>query len=279
MHMKNVLITGTTSGIGYETAVGLAQQNCHLFLANRSKEKTDVLIAHLKKVAPQSEVRFIPLDLSDLSSVQHAAEEFLSYQVPLDILINNAGILGKKGLTKDGYELAFGTNHLGHFLLTHLLRDVLSATPQSRIINVASNAHRSATFTSWDVLRTKASTFSAFSEYGFSKLANIWHINEIARLPEYQTITSYSLHPGVIKSDLWRHMPQPVGLLTSLPVLKTPKQGAQTTLFCALTNQVFPNGQYFSDSKPASLSSLAQNTSLQKELWDLSMEAISPYLK
>jgi len=276
--MKNVFITGTTSGIGYETAISLAQQNCNLFLANRSEDKTIELIQHLSQVAPQSKVRFIHLELDDLQSVKHAAQEFLSVQEPLDILINNAGILGKKGLTKDGYEIAFGTNHLGHFLLTHLLRPMIASTPNSRIINVASNAHRSANFTNWDAIRTKTSSFSAFSEYGFSKLANIWHIKELVTLPEYQNITAYSLHPGVIKTDIWRHMPQPLNLLTSIPVLKNPKEGAQTTIFCALTNETFPNGQYFSDCKPAQLSSLAQNTQLQKELWDYSMDAIGSYL-
>ncbi len=210
--------------------------------------------------------------------MKHAAQEFLSFQEPLDILINNAGVLGQKGLTKDGYELAFGTNHLGHFLMTHLLQPVLSNTPHSRIINVASNAHRSGNFTSWNALRTKTSSFSAFSEYGFSKLANIWHIKELVTLPEYQNITAYSLHPGVIKTGIWRHMPQPFNLLTSIPVLKNPKEGSQTTLFCALTNEKFPNGQYFSDCKPAALSPLAQNPKLQKELWDYSMKAVSPFL-
>ena len=127
--MKNVFITGTTSGIGYETAINLAQQNCNLFLANRSEDKTKELIQHVSQVAPQSKVRYIHLELDNLQSVKHAAQEFLSFQEPLDILINNAGVLGKKGLTKDGYEIAFGTNHLGHFLLTHLLRPIIVSTP------------------------------------------------------------------------------------------------------------------------------------------------------
>ena len=138
----NVLITGSTSGIGRETAIGLALQNYDLFLANRSKEKTDELIKHLANIAPQCKARFIPLELDSLQSVKEAAQTFINLDEPLNILINNAGVLGKKGLTKDGYELAFGTNHLGHFLLTHLLRPVLSKTPHSKIINVASNAQQ-----------------------------------------------------------------------------------------------------------------------------------------
>ena len=276
----NILITGSSSGIGRETAIGLALASpyCNLFLANRSQEKTHELIKHLANIAPQCKVRFIHLELDSLQSVSHAALEFLQLQEPLDVLINNAGVLGKKGLTKDGYELAFGTNHLGHFLLTHLLQPVLAKTPHSRIINVASNAHWSAKFTSWNQLRTKAKSISAFTEYGFSKLANIWHINEIAQLSQYQSITAYSLHPGVIKTAIWRHIPKPFNLFGSMPMLKSPTEGAKTSLFCATTKKPFVNGQYFSDCKPAEISPLAQDRKLQKELWHYSMEAVQPFL-
>lgn len=274
----NILITGTTSGIGRETAIGLALQNCNLFLANRSKEKTDELIKHLAHIAPQCKARFIPLELDSLQSVKDAAQTFISLHEPLDILINNAGVLGKKGLTKDGYELAFGTNHLGHFLLTHLLQPILHKTPHSRIINVASNAHWSAKFSSWDQVRRKATSIAAFTEYGFSKLANIWHINEIATLSQYQSITAYSLHPGVIKTAIWRHIPKPFNLLGSMPTLMNSTAGAKTSLFCAFTKEPYQNGQYFSDCKPAEISPLAQDRKLQKELWDFSMEAVSTYL-
>lgn len=274
----NIVITGTTSGIGRETAIGLASHNCNLFLANRSKEKTDELIKYLAGIAPQCKVRFIHLELDSLQSVKNAASAFLDLQEPLDVLLNNAGVLGKKGLTKDGYELAFGTNHLGHFLLTHLLQPVLSKTPHSRIINVASNAHWSAKFTNWNQLRNKAKSISAFTEYGFSKLANIWHINEIATLSQYQSVTAYSLHPGVIKTDLWRNIPKPFNLLGFLPILKNSTEGARTSIFCATTKESFLNGQYFSECKPAGISPLAKDRKLQKELWDFSMEAVSPYL-
>lgn len=274
----NVLITGSTSGIGRETAIGLALQNCNLFLANRSKEKTDELIKHLASIAPQCKARFIPLELDSLQSVKEAAQTFISLHEPLDILINNAGILGKQGLTKDGYELAFGTNHLGHFLLTHLLQPILHKTPHSRIINVASNAHRKAQFSSWDQVRHQATSIEAFAEYGFSKLANIWHINEIATLSQYQNITAYSLTPGVVQTAIWRDTPEPSNLLGSMPTFKDSTAGAKTTLFCALTKKPYRNGQYFSDCKPAEISPLAQDRKLQKELWDFSMEAVSPYL-
>ncbi|SNX29183.1 retinol dehydrogenase-13 [Polynucleobacter meluiroseus] len=273
----NVLITGSTSGIGRETAIGLALQNCNLFLANRSQEKTAELIAHLAQIAAHRQAHFIPLELDRLSSVKSVASHFLSLGEPLDLLINNAGVLGEKSLTQEGFESAFGTNHLGHFLLTQLLQPVLAKTPGARIINVASNAHWKCQFPGWDQLRTKATSVSAFTEYGFSKLANIWHINEIAKRPEYQGITAYSLHPGVIRSSLWRHVPGPLKALTWLPILKTPKAGARTTLFCAQTQEPFSNGQYFSDSKPAKTSPLARNANLQKELWEYSVEAVQAY--
>jgi len=270
----NIFITGCTSGIGKETVLALAKENHQFFLANRSAEKTNELIKTMQSINTQVQAQAIIVELSSLLSVKKAALDFLQRHQTLDILINNAGVFGQKGLTQDGYEMAFGTNFLAHFFLTHLLQPALSRANNPRIINVASDAHWSAQFTSWDQLRRKTKSLTAFDEYGFSKLANIWHTNEIATQIQYQGIQAYSLHPGVVKTGIWRHIPKPLNYFGAMPFLKTAQEGAKTTLFCLKTNDQFPNGQYFSDCRPAQTSALAQNQQLQKELWNYSLQAI-----
>ena len=243
----DILITGTTSGIGWETAIELAKRNCNLFLANRSKEKTDALIRQITEIAPQVKVTYLPIELDDLESVKNAATQFLALNEPLDILINNAGLLGKKGLTKDGYEVAFGTNHLGHFLLTELLRPALLKSPTPRILNLASNAHRSAEFYGWDDLRTSTNSEEGYPEYGFSKVCNMLHMQEIAQREEYKGITAYSVHPGVILTEIWRYTSPPARLVESTTFLKNANEGCQNTLFCAFTQEDFPNGSFIPD--------------------------------
>ncbi len=274
----NILITGTTSGIGWETAIELAKRNCNLFLANRSKEKTDELIRQITEIAPQVKVIYLPIELDDLQSVKDAATQFLALKEPLDLLINNAGILGKKGLTKDGYEVAFGTNHLGHFLLTQLLRPALLKSPTPRILNLASNAHRSAEFHGWDDLRTPTKSEAGYPEYGFSKVCNMLHVQEIAQREEYQGVTAYSVHPGVILTEIWRHTSPPATLVATTPFLKDANEGCQNTLFCAFTKDNFPNGSFIVSKKPSDVSEMVKDKHLQKELWEFSRKAVQAYL-
>ena len=274
----NILITGTTSGIGWETAIELAKRNCNLYLANRSKEKTDELIRKITEIAPHVKVTYLPIELDDLQSVKNAATQFLALNEPLDILINNAGLLGKKGLTKDGYEVAFGTNHLGHFLLTQLLSPALLKSPTPRILNLASNAHRSAEFYGWDDLRTPTKSEEGYPEYGFSKVCNMLHVQEIVQREEYKGVTAYSVHPGVILTEIWRYTSPPARLVESTTFLKNANEGCQNTLFCALTQEDFPNGSFIVSKKPSDVSEMVKDKNLQKELWEFSMKAVQAYL-
>jgi len=274
----NILITGTTSGIGWETAIELAKRNCNLYLANRSKEKTDELIRKITEIAPHVKVTYLPIELDDLQSVKNAATQFLALNEPLDILINNAGLLGKKGLTKDGYEVAFGTNHLGHFLLTQLLRPALLKSPTPRILNLASNAHRSAEFYGWDDLRTPTKSEEGYPEYGFSKVCNMLHVQEIVQQEEYKGVTAYSVHPGVILTEIWRYTSPPARLVESTTFLKNANEGCQNTLFCAFTQADFLNGSFIVSKNPSDVSEMVKDKNLQKELWEFSMKAVQAYL-
>jgi NAD(P)-dependent dehydrogenase (short-subunit alcohol dehydrogenase family) len=238
----------------------------------------DELIRKITEIAPHVKGTYLPIELDDLQSVKNAATQFLALNEPLDILINNAGLLGKKGLTKDGYEVAFGTNHLGHFLLTQLLRPALLKSPTPRILNLASNAHRSAEFYGWDDLRTPTKSEEGYPEYGFSKVCNMLHVQEIVQREEYKGVTAYSVHPGVILTEIWRYTSPPARLVESTTFLKNANEGCQNTLFCAFTPEDFPNGSFIVSKKPSDVSEMVKDKNLQKELWEFSMKAVQAYL-
>ncbi|MBV8160642.1 MAG: SDR family NAD(P)-dependent oxidoreductase, partial [Acidimicrobiia bacterium] len=176
---RTFLITGASSGIGRATAVELGRRGGKLFLATRNEEKTKPLLDELGDISGNSvEAEHLHLDLGDLDSVRQCAKDFLSRDEPLHVLINNAGLAGQRGLTTSGFELAFGTNHVGHFLLTNLLLDNLRANAPSRIVNVASVAHFSAPGIDYEAVRRPTRNITGLPEYAVSKLANVLHAQE-----------------------------------------------------------------------------------------------------
>ncbi len=261
------LITGANTGIGRVTARELAKQGMHVFVACRSKERTQALLDEIHTVAPGAKVEWLELDLASFESIRQCARAFLLRDLPLHLLINNAGLAGAKGLTKEGFELAFGVNHMGHFLLTQLLLKRLKSSAPARIVTVASRAHRRAPGIDWKALREPTRTTSAITEYGVSKLANILFSAELARRLAGSGVTTYSLHPGVVASDVWRSAPW---LLRSLvkPFMLSTDKGAATTLYCAtdpgLANQT---GLYYDRCRVKEPSKLAQDLALAAELW------------
>src|SRR5262249_50051731 len=156
------------------------------------------------------QVELVPLDLSDLASVRACAKELLERKPPIHGLINNAALPGQRGLTKDGFELQFGTNHLGHYLLTRLLLDRIVESSPARIGNISRNSHCSARRLDWDAVREQTRTVTAMREYAVSKLANVLFAKELARHLEGTRVTTYAVHPGVVASDAWRRVPGPV---------------------------------------------------------------------
>ena len=138
---RTFLVTGANTGIGLATATGLAKRGGKVFVACRSAEKGRAAAAGISAETGNDAVVFLPLDLADLASVRACADEFLARGEPLHVLINNAGVGGARGLTKDGFELAFGVNHLGHFALTTALLDCLAASAPARVVTVSSDAH------------------------------------------------------------------------------------------------------------------------------------------
>jgi retinol dehydrogenase 12 len=264
---KIALVTGANTGIGRVTAIELAKQGAHVLLACRSKEKTQPVIDEI----PGGRAEFVPLDLADLESVRTCARDFLARKEPLSLLINNAGLAGAHGTTASGFELAFGTNHLGHYLLTRLLLPALEAAPEARVVTVASHGHYQAHGIDWEAVRAKTRTTTAFPEYCVSKLANVLFAKELARrAPKH--VLSYSLHPGAVASDVWREVPWGLRHVLKLFMLSN-EDGAKTTLHCALSDEVIQKtGAYYDHSKEKKASDLALDPSLAQELWQKSAD-------
>lgn len=270
------LVTGANTGIGRVTAVTLANTFDHVVLACRSEDKAQPVLDEIKNNGKSAS--FLALDLGDLASVKRAADTFLARGEPLQLLVNNAGLAGQQGLTKDGFELAFGTNHLGHYLFTRLLLPRLRAAAPARIVNVSSKAHYEATGIDWDALRKPTASVTGLPEYRVSKLANVLFTAELARGEAGPGVHSYSLHPGVVASDVWRRVPWPIRWFMKRGML-TNEEGAQTSLYCATSSEVFEHdGRYYDKSREKEPSALSKDPALARELWDKSEAWVKAFL-
>src|SRR6185436_2328356 len=197
------LITGANTGIGLVTARELVARGAQVFIACRSLERAQAALATMPAGADAPVPEALPLDLGRLDSVRQCARAWLARGLPLHLLINNAGLAGARGLTGSGFELAFGVNHIGHFLLTQLLLERLRASAPARIVTAASKAHYRARGLDWAALRRPTATRSGLPEYSVSKLANVLFSAELARRLAGSGVTTYALHPGVVASDVW----------------------------------------------------------------------------
>jgi retinol dehydrogenase-12 len=265
---RRYIITGPYSGIGRVTARNLASRGAALVLAGRSIEQCQSLAAELSRPGQSDGIEALALDLADLSSVRAAAEQVLARGGRVDGLINNAGVAAAHGVTRDGFELAFGVNHLGHFLFTRLLEARLRESAPSRVVNVASEAHRRVGGIDFEALRGRTRTRTGLREYCVSKLCNFLFAREIARRWAGSGITAYALHPGAIATDIWRSVPRPLrGLLTFW--MKTPEQGAATSIACATDPALANvNGRYFINQREANPNRAARDDRLAERLWD-----------
>ncbi|PHT57710.1 Short-chain dehydrogenase TIC 32, chloroplastic [Capsicum baccatum] len=282
------IVTGASSGIGAETTRVLAMRGVHVVMAVRNvKSGAEVKDSILKEI-PQAKIDVMELDLGSMASVRKFAAEYNSTGYPLNILINNAGVMAPPFmLSQDNIELQFATNHLGHFLLTNLLIQNLKDTAQAshkegRIVNVSSMGHR---FTYREGIRfdkiNDKDSYTAILAYGQSKLANILHANELARhfKEEGSEITANSLHPGAINTNLLRHQNLVEGIVNWIGkyFIKNIPQGAATTCYVALHPQVKGiTGEYFADSNIAAPTSQAKDAELAKKLWDFSLNLTKP---
>jgi len=272
------VVTGANTGIGLEAARELARQGATVVIASRNATKAENAANDIKKDQPAGEVMVMLLDLADLESVKTFADEFRGRFDRLDLLINNAGVMmPPESKTADGFELQFGTNHLGHFALTGLLLDMVLRTPGSRIVNVSSSAHRYGEIV-FDDLNWEKRKYKEMASYGQSKLANMLFTLELhKRLEKAGAGTlAVSCHPGWTRTDLQRHS----GLFSFLNPFfaMNPWQGALPTLFAAVSDEVVGNGFYGPDGfmqmrgYPALRESkeTARDAAVAKRLWQKS---------
>jgi len=260
------LITGANIGIGRAVATELGRRGARLRLLCRSLAKAAPVVDELRALAGHADVVAIECDLGSFASVRTAAREVLARDEPLHLLINNAGVAGQRGITSDGFELTFGVNHLGHFLLTTLLLDRLRASAPARIVHVASSNHRGARGIDWDTVRRPTASVSGVPEYNVSKLANVLFSAELARRLAGTGVTSHAINPGRVASNIWQRIPWPFRQLFKLTMLTT-EQGAQSTVHAATSPTVI-NGRYYGKrSTEEPVSAEARDPALATELW------------
>lgn len=276
---KTFVITGANTGIGRANVEALAARGAgKIVIAARSRERTEPVLAAVRAISPDTDVRFVALELGDLASVKRAADEILAMDLTIDVLINNAGVAGLQGLTKDGFELTFGTNHLGPFLFTELLLPHVVRATQGRIVNVSSRGHYQAKRIDWEALRQPTKAMTALPEYAVSKLCNVLYAKELTRRLADTKITTYSLHPGGVASDIWQRRMGKFAILLR-PFLITNEKGALTQLRCetdpALARE---SGLYYDKERPKEPSKLAHDVALQDELTARSRKWVEAYL-
>ncbi len=243
---KTVFITGANTGIGFEAARALAEHGARVLIGCRNLDKANAAADRIRSTAPNGDVVVVPLDLSDLSSVRAAAAT-VSTEARLDALINNAGVMAlPKGTTADGFEMQFGTNHLGHFALTGLLIDQLNATPAARVVSVSSQGHRMGRVDFDDL--NAAHRYHRWLRYGMTKVCNLLFIYELQRRLDATKASTIAVacHPGGSNTELARdagtlmRLSQPVANL----VMQSAAMGALPTLRAA-TDLAVMGGEYY----------------------------------
>lgn len=280
---RTAVITGANTGLGFQTAAALAAKGAHVVLAVRNVEKGNDAARRIEQASPDARVTLQELDLTSLESIRAAAEQLRSDYPSIDLLINNAGVMmTPKSTTQDGFELQFGTNHLGHFALTGLLLDRVLAAPGSRVVTVSSVGHRFARGgIRFDDLQWERS-YNRYVAYGQAKLANLMFTYELQRRLTGTATIATAAHPGGSRTELMRNLPTAVRAVGSLlePLFQGADMGALPTLRAA-TDPGALGGQYFGPDgigeqrgHPVVVASsrASHDTAAQRRLWSVSEE-------
>ncbi|MBV9720940.1 MAG: SDR family NAD(P)-dependent oxidoreductase [Mycobacterium sp.] len=278
------VITGANTGLGYETALALAGHGAHVVLAVRNVDKGKDAVARITAASPGAEVALQELDLTSLDSIRAAARQLRSDHDRIDLLINNAGVMyTPKSNTKDGFELQFGTNHLGHFAFTGLLLDRLLPVAGSRIVTVSSVGHRILADIHFDDLQFERG-YNRVRAYGQAKLANLLFTYELQRrLAARGTTIAAAAHPGFSDTELMRHLPGPIESVFRIAAPLVTQDAANGALpqLRAATDPAVAGGQYYGPSGIAQSqgspvvvgsSKKSHDAELQRRLWTVSEE-------
>jgi NAD(P)-dependent dehydrogenase (short-subunit alcohol dehydrogenase family) len=273
---KTVLVTGATTGIGLETAKGLATLGARVLVHGRSAERGRRSLEEIRRAVPGAEVEFIEADLASLAAVRALAAEVLSRAPRLDVLVNNAGAANvARTVTADGFETTFGVNHLAPFLLTNLLLDRLKASAPARIVNVASRAHRGGSMNFDDLNGEK--DYSFIQSYGQSKLANILFTRALAKRLAGAGVTANALHPGVVRSGFGLNNRGLVRIVIGFArvFFISSEEGAKTSIYLASSPEVEGvSGEYFDKCEIIRPTREAQDDAAGERLWRVSAQMV-----
>ena len=272
---KTCLVTGATAGIGEVTATELARLGARMVGVGRNPQKCADVAQRIRQATGNARVEFLVADLSSQAQIRQLADEFKRKYDRLDVLVNNAGaFINARHESVDGIEMTMALNHLNYFLLTHLLLDTLQASAPARIVNVSSDAHRSASIDFDDIEGRRR--YSGWRMYGQSKLANVLFTRELARRLTDTRVTANALHPGFVATNFGHNngglLRVGMRLFQRIAALR-PDQGAQTSLFLATSPDVEGvTGQYFSDKRAVQPSAAAQGDGVAARLWEWSQD-------
>jgi NAD(P)-dependent dehydrogenase (short-subunit alcohol dehydrogenase family) len=266
-----VLITGGTAGIGKQSALQLGRLGAHVVIVGRDPQKCERVTKELQGASGNERVEHLVADLSSMEAVRGLAAAFKQRHGKLNVLLNNAGGVNRtREVTADGYERTFATNHLAPFLLTRLLLEELAKGAPARVVSVSSLAHRGQSLDFDDLMAERA--YSAWRQYGRSKLANVMFTAELARGLQGRAITANCLHPGFVASDfLWKgpfwHVIKPVSYLFAMDE----QRGARTSVYLASSPEVEGvSGKYFSACREQTPSRQSQDADAVRQLWEVS---------
>jgi NAD(P)-dependent dehydrogenase (short-subunit alcohol dehydrogenase family) len=263
MNGKTILVTGATDGIGTQTALELARMGAKVIVHGRNPQRGESTVRDIRRQSGNDNITFEQADFASLAQVRALAARINERNDRLDVLINNAGVsMRKRELSEDGFEMTFAVNHLAHFLLTNLLLDLLKASAPSRVVIVSSQSHRGGRLDFDDLQSEKQ--FGGYDAYSDSKLFNVMFAVELAERLRGTSVTSNSLHPGVIATKLL-HAGFPGMSGISL------EEGAALSVYLASSDEVAGvTGKYYSNGRVASHASAADDPALRQRLWDIS---------
>ncbi|MEY2988655.1 MAG: hypothetical protein RJB13_2176 [Pseudomonadota bacterium] len=278
---KICLVTGANSGIGRETALGLARSGATVIIVCRDRSKGEVALSEIKKASGNKSIVLLTADLTQASDIQTLHNDVKDKFGHINVLVNNAGaIFGSRNTTEEGIELTFATNHLNYFMMSHAFLKLLQAGAKesgtkSRIVNVASEAHRQVKCETHD-WQCENTEFNPMNVYGLSKLANILFTKELAQRLNPAECSVNCLHPGVVRTGFGAKNDWGVlGFLfnAARPFLLSPEQGAKTSLYLATEDSPAQcHGAYFKNCKEVKPSQFAFNEQMSKSLWDTSIK-------
>lgn len=278
MKSKIIVVTGANSGIGKATAIALAKEGATIIMVCRSKERGGAAQEEVKKASKNDNVFLELCDLMSHESIKKCSQEIHKNYAHIDVLVNNAGgIFGTHQLTGDGLERTFALNHMGYFLFTHYMLDLVKKGTAKRIVNVASLAHKMAPPIPWGDLQLTKIKYRQFPAYGLSKLYNIYFTKYLAKklADEDAGITVNCLHPGTVYTGFGASGSKFFAKLVKIggPLLTTPEKGAKTSVYLATSPEVAAvTGTYYAHRKKARITKQAQNFENAQRLWDKSME-------